>query len=113
METPLVQVQITNWNGIEYLDACLRSVLQTSYPNVRVLFLDNGSTDGSVDFVRSTFGNESRLEVLGFDSNRGWPGANNTGFERAKESGADYVLTLNNDTVLAGEAIDTLVERAE
>ncbi|MEM4849151.1 MAG: glycosyltransferase, partial [Ignisphaera sp.] len=52
---PLVSVVILNYNGLEHLKTCLNSVLNTDYPNFEVIVVDNGSTDGSVEFIKNTY----------------------------------------------------------
>lgn len=110
MNPPLVYVIIINWNGLEHLDACLSSLFATTWQNVHFLLVDNGSSDGSVSFVQERFPEESRLEILALDTNRGWSGGNNDGMERALEAGADYILLLNNDTWTDPLALEALVD---
>ena len=61
---PLVSVIILNYNGKHYLEHCLSSVLNSDYPNFEVLFVDNASTDGSVDLVRTLFASDPRLKIV-------------------------------------------------
>ena len=109
---PLVHILIINWNGKEHLCDCLESLLASTYSNARFVLIDNGSEDGSVEFVQAEFDDE-RIEFLELGRNAGWAGGNNAGMERALEAGADYVLLLNNDTWTDPEAVSRLVEMAE
>ena len=109
MNAPRVYVIVINWNGREHLDACFASLLETTYGNVRILLVDNASSDGSVDFVRERFGADVRVELLALDQNLGWSGGNNAGIRRALEGGADHLFLLNNDTATAPDAISLLV----
>lgn len=113
MNQPLVHVLIINWNGMEHLPECFDTLLESTYGNVEFVLLDNGSTDGSVEFVESTYGHDKRVEVLHWESNLGWGGGNNVGLRRALESDAKYVFVLNNDTAVAPDAIEKLVAMAE
>lgn len=113
VKEPLVHVLIINWNGMEHLDECFRSLLSSPYGNVRFVLIDNGSDDGSVEFVRDTFGKDSRVETVVSEENLGWSRGNNLGLERAIEAGAEYALLLNNDTWTDAQAIGALVERCE
>jgi hypothetical protein len=113
MTAPLVHVLIINWNGLEHLEACLESLLAGDYPNARFVLLDNGSTDGSVAFVRTRFGHDTRIVVCELGENLGWSRGNNEGIRRALEAGAEYVLLLNNDTWTASNAIRELIAFAE
>jgi GT2 family glycosyltransferase len=89
---PLVSIIILNYNGIALLDDCLKSVFATDYRPLEVLLVDNGSTDGSVAFVRSRF---PEVRLLALTRNLGFAGGNNRGVESAT---GDYVVLLNNDT---------------
>lgn len=113
MNAPRVYVIVINWNGREHLDACFASLLETTYANVRILLVDNASSDGSVEFVRERFGSDPRVEILALDQNLGWSGGNNAGIHRALEGGADYLFLLNNDTATAPDSISLLVSAIE
>ncbi len=112
MKDSLVYVLIINWNGVEHLHACFQSLLRTTYGNVRFLLIDNASTDGSVSYVRDTFGGDPRVEVLECPRNLGWGGGNNEGMRYAIGRGAEYVFLLNNDTATAPDAVACLVDAA-
>ncbi|MES2209890.1 MAG: glycosyltransferase family 2 protein [Chloroflexota bacterium] len=86
-------VVIPNWNGREYLGECLASVISPdgSGRALEVIVVDNGSTDGSADLVRSTF---PRVRLLANDANRGFAAACNQG---ARAAAAEHVAFLNND----------------
>ena len=91
---PKVTIAVLNRDGREWLQDCLDSVLRADYPDLDVLLVDNGSTDGSLDLVRSTF---PQVRVLALDRNLGFTGAYNRAFE---QSDAEYMVLLNNDTVV-------------
>lgn len=113
MNAPLVHVLVINWNGLPHLRECLDTLLASAYDNVRFVLIDNASTDGSVQFVRENYGNDSRVELLELPRNLGWAGGNNEGMRRALDAGADYIFLLNNDTATAPDAIGLLVAAAE
>ncbi|MBX7256651.1 MAG: glycosyltransferase family 2 protein [Candidatus Hydrogenedentes bacterium] len=104
---------IINWNGIEHLNDCFTSLLACEYPHVRFVLVDNGSTDGSVEYVRREFGVDPRVEIVELGENLGWSPGNNAGIERALEADADYIFLLNNDTWTAPDAVGKLVEFAD
>lgn len=89
-----VAVVVPNWNGADHLAACLDSLLAQSVP-VRVIVVDNGSTDGSLELLTKYKG----LEVILNQQNEGFTGGVNPGFQRAIDDGLKYVATLNNDAV--------------
>jgi len=78
-------------NEAETLAACIEKArlgLERAGVPGEVLIADNGSTDGSVAFVREHFGHDSRVEYLELPENLGWSGGNNAGMRRALEAGA-------------------------
>lgn len=105
---PAVTVVIVNWNGLEVTLECLRSLQCVPYPGMRVLVVDNGSTDGSVEAVRAAF---PGVDVLPLFENLRFAGGNNAGIRRALDQGAEAVLLLNNDTVVDADFLAPLVER--
>ncbi|MBP2668207.1 MAG: glycosyl transferase, family 2 [Deltaproteobacteria bacterium] len=98
-------VVVLNWNGRNLLRDCLDSVLQQQDGSLEVIVVDNGSTDGSVDFVRESYG--ERIRLLELESNQGWAGGNNRGVEISR---CEYLLLLNNDACLAPDFFDRLRE---
>jgi GT2 family glycosyltransferase len=89
---PTVTVVIPNLNGRRFLDRCLQRLREQTVIGVETIVVDNGSQDGSVEFLRSHF---PEVVVVAMGANRGFAGGMNAGIERA--SGA-YVAFLNNDT---------------
>ena len=71
-KTPLVSVVILNFNGKDFLDRCLKSVLNTDYLNFEVVFVDNASTDGGLEYVKEKFGNNARIKIVANDRNYGF-----------------------------------------
>ncbi|MGB9756383.1 MAG: glycosyltransferase family 2 protein [Candidatus Bathyarchaeales archaeon] len=111
MEYPLVSVIILNYNGLTnlktILEKCLRSVLNTNYPNFEVLFVDNASTDGSVKFIKGKFGRDPRLRIIQNTRNWGFAEGNNIGIRNAK---GEYVALLNSDTKVDPRWLTELVK---
>lgn len=109
-KAPKVFVSILNWNGIENTLTCLKSVLAMTYPNLRVVVVDNGSTDGSVDILR---GMTDRIDLIEHEENRGFTGGCNAAIRHALSNGGEYVWLLNNDSECEPEALSKLVAYAE
>lgn len=107
---PLVSVVVLNWNGRRFLDDCLGSLLRQNFTDYEVLLVDNGSTDDSLDFVRETFSNESRLRVIELGANFGFSKGNNLGVDYAR---GKYIIVLNNDTTVREGFVRELVGVAE
>lgn len=94
MRTPLVSVIVLNYNGKKHLETCLSSIKKTKYSNFETILVDNGSSDGSVDFVRRRF---KWVKVVVNEENLGFTEGNNIGYEN---SSGKYVVLLNNDTAV-------------
>lgn len=103
---PLVSIIVLNYNGQEFLKDCLGSVLSSEYPNFEVLFVDNNSTDGSVELVRELFGNDPHLRIIRNEANLGFCEGNNVGVRASK---GKYVIFLNNDTIVDPHWVKELV----
>ena len=103
-KTPLVSIIIVNYNGKRFLDACLGSLYRQSYPATEILLVDNGSSDGSVAYVREHYPGVKAIET---GENFGFARANNIGIEASR---GEYVATLNNDTEVTPSWLSALVE---
>ncbi|MCR4588640.1 MAG: glycosyltransferase family 2 protein [Lachnospiraceae bacterium] len=104
MKTTIV---IPNYNGCKLLEACLES-LQAGTVQAPVLVVDNGSTDGSVDFLKKITASDPLIEALYLDHNTGFAPAVNEGI---RASITEYVLLLNNDTEVDAHFVEEM-ERA-
>lgn len=107
MSLPCVISVILNTNRCQDTLECLSSLVQSTYINHKIIVLDNASTDGSVQAIRSAF---PAVEILTLKENLGYAGNNNVGIEAAIAQGADWVLVLNEDTILDPDCLENLVE---
>lgn len=105
-ELPSVNIVILNWNGWKDTIECLQSVQQINYRNFCVLVVDNGSSDKSVEQIQQAFPD---VDILQTGANLGYAGGNNVGIRWALEHGADYILLLNNDTVVATDILSAFI----
>ena len=110
IKKPLVFVVILNWNGKKYLTNCFKSLEGQTYPNYRVIMVDNAFTDGSVEYVRKNF---PWVTVIQNTENMGFAEGNNIGIKHALKSGAKYICLLNNDTVAEKSLLEEFVKVAE
>jgi hypothetical protein len=109
---PSVLVVVLNWNGWENTLTSVDSALRLDYANLRVLVIDNGSTDGSIEHLRTIC--DDRVELLELPENRGYTGGCNEGFRHALAAGAQYVWLLNSDAVVEDkDTLSSLVALAE
>lgn len=107
---PHVAVVILAWNGREDTLACLASLEEAAWNDLSTIVVDNGSSDGVADAIAEGFPD---VDVIRSDHNLGFAGGNNLGLRAAYDAGADYMLLLNNDTVIDRNAIRELVAEAE
>ncbi|MHB1415268.1 MAG: glycosyltransferase family 2 protein [Chloroflexota bacterium] len=110
MAQPSVVCVILNTNRRADTLECLASLQKSTYQDHHTIVLDNGSTDGSVEAIHSAF---PEVRVVNIEQNHGYAGNNNVGIEAALAQGADWVLVLNEDTVLAPDCLARLVEVGE
>ena len=101
---------VLNWNGWRDTLECLKSLQALDYPDLEIVLVDNGSTDDSVGRLRAQ---HATLPILETGRNLGFAGGSNVGIRYALQEGADYVWLLNNDTVVAPDALSHMVGTAE
>jgi GT2 family glycosyltransferase/glycosyltransferase involved in cell wall biosynthesis len=99
-------VVIPNWNGRDLLERYLPSVVEAmaGNPNNEIIVVDNGSEDGSADFVRERF---PSIKVLALERNLGFGGGSNAGFRAAQN---DIVVLLNSDMRVEPDFLQPLLE---
>jgi GT2 family glycosyltransferase len=110
-KAPLVVAVVLTWNDSQAALKCVRSVLASDYANLQVVLLDNASNDGTPAAAGTAFGANKRFSLIVNDSNRGYV-ANNVGIKEGLKRGADFVLILNNDTVVEKNAVSRMVATA-
>ena len=106
---PKIAVIILNWNGKEDTLECLASVKKLDYSNYEIVLVDNGSTDDSVDTLSKQYPDMTLLQT---GENLGYAGGNNVGIRWALEQGADYILLLNNDTIVSTDLLIAFINAA-
>jgi len=89
---PEMTVIIVNWNGKHFLDDCLGALRRQTFRDFETIFVDNGSSDGSADYVRTQF---PEVKLVALPENRGFTGGNIAGYEHAS---GNLIILLNNDT---------------
>jgi len=109
---PKVSIIIVNWNGLDDTIECLESIKSITYLNYEVIVVDNGSEGNDADILQAKYGNN--LTIIRNDKNFGFTGGNNIAIRHALNNfKPDYVLLLNNDTVIAPEFLTEMVRAAE
>lgn len=108
--SPRVSVVVLNWNGKNDTLECINSLSKLSYDNYEIVLVDNGSTDGSAEAFSS---NRGAFVFLQNEDNLGFSEGNNVGIRDALARGSEYILLLNNDTVIDKNALTHLIQAAE
>ena len=95
--TPLLTIIVLTWNNFEDTAECLHSLRELNYSRYNVVLVDNGSTDGSIERLHSIF---PEVKIIKNGENLGYAGGNNIGIEYALSKDVDYIILLNNDTIV-------------
>lgn len=108
-KSPEVTVIILNYNGLKFTRDCLKSVLKTNYPNLKIILVDNGSINNEALVLKKEF-KDKRVSFIRFENNLGFVGGNN---EASKTVRSKYVVFLNNDTTVDPNWLQPLVGEME
>lgn len=107
LDQRLASIIIVNFNGKKLLKDCLDSVFSQNYNRFEVIFVDNASTDGSLDYVKKHF---SKAKIIASPYNLGFAGGNNIGIKACQ---GDYIILLNADTIVQPSWLEELIKTAE
>jgi len=106
----MLYIIIPIFNRIEYTKGCLLSLYKQTYKNFKIVVINDGSTDGSGKVLERDF---PSVHVINGDGNLWWTAATNLGVKFALKNGADYILTLNNDTIATPDFLEKMMYWAE
>lgn len=109
MEKVHVYAIVVTYNGLKWLDKCFGNLNSSSIP-VKVIAIDNASTDGTLEYIRKHY---PEVDLIENEKNLGFGQANNIGIRKAYNLGADYVFLLNQDAWVEKDTIEQLVKAAE
>ena len=105
---PILSVIIPNWDGKKFLVECIDSLKAQTFRDFEAILVDNGSTDGSAEFIEEQYGDWIR--VIRNEKNLGFAGGNNVGIRAAR---GDYIVLLNNDTWTDPHWLEELVKATQ
>lgn len=108
--SPSVGIVVVNYNSAAFIDEFCASLNAVDYPDRHLVFVDSGSTDGSMDAIDAAFADATRIRC---DDNVGFAAGANIGVNRCLERDDDYVLFLNNDVTLTPRFLRLLVDAAD
>ena len=107
LKEPRVSVVIVNWNGRQHLGECLESLRSQTFRDLEIVLVDNGSQDGSREYVQEHF---PEVRLIALQKNYGFAGGNNAGIRAAS---GRYLALLNNDTKVDPAWLMNLMKEAE
>ncbi len=107
---PKVSIIILNWNQPEFTINCVKGVLKQDYNDFEILLVDNGSDDNSLEIFEEEFSENKKIRILESGKNLGYAGGNNFG---VKNSEGDYIVILNNDTLVEEKWLSELIKGLE
>lgn len=105
---PIVSVVIPSYNHRRFLERTMESALGQTFTDLEVVVIDDGSTDGSADFLRSRYGSDPRVRIEARENR----GAHTTINEAISLARGDYVAILNSDDAFAPTRLERLHEAA-
>ena len=103
-----IAVIIINWKKYDLTLNCIDSVLKSSYKNFKIILIDNESQNSFPDEINKS----EKIHVIKNENNEGFSKANNQGIKYSIKNGFDFVLLLNNDTLIKNDLIDSLVQQS-
>ena len=109
-QPPHVGVVIVNYNGLQFIDNCLRSLCRSSHTNWRAVVVDNDSTDGSAEYIARTY---PWVELIRNKKNKLFARGANQGSSRLLKAEVDYIFLLNPDASLSVHCLEQLVNFLE
>ncbi len=90
---PLISVVVLNYNGLKYLKRTVPPILKLDYPKIEIIYVDNGSTDGSIEFLKKF----KKIKLIENGKNLGYSKGKNIG---VKNANGEYVLLVDNDILI-------------
>ena len=104
-----IAVIIINWKKYDFTLKCIDSVLKSSYKNFKIILIDNESQNVFSDKINKS----DRIHIIKNKNNEGFSKANNQGIKYSLKNGFEYVLLLNNDTLIKNDLIYLLINKSK
>jgi GT2 family glycosyltransferase len=109
MNTTEIYIVLVNWNKPLMTLDCIKSIKKSIYTNYKILVVENGSNDNSVELLN----NNNDFHLIISNKNLGYTGGNNIAIKYCLEHNTNYIFLLNNDTILSPDAIGILLNSAK
>ena len=111
MSSPKVSIILVNWNNLTDTIDCLESLKKATYQNYEIVLVDNASYGDDVKVLNDRYGDY--IKVIENDRNCGFAEGCNIGMRDALDRGADFLVLLNNDTIVAPDFLDEIVKAVQ
>ena len=108
LDKPSIAIIIINWKKYELTRNCINSVEKSSFKNFKIILIDNESKKEFSDEINK----KDKIHLIKNENNEGFARANNQGIKYSLKNGFDYVLLLNNDTVIKNNLLESLIEQS-
>jgi len=99
---------VLNYNNYTDTHQCIESLLRSLYPIRKIILVDNGSRDGSIEQLQTTYSQNDKVHIITNKGNIGFAGGVNVGIQYALDFGADLIFLFNNDAVINQSCIEKL-----
>ncbi|WP_426275562.1 glycosyltransferase family 2 protein [Chryseobacterium sp. S-02] len=103
---PRIYTIIVTYNAMKWAEKCFSSLKSSSVP-VNCIVIDNGSTDGTQNFIKTHF---PKVDFILSEKNLGFGKANNIGIEKAYKDGADFFYLMNQDAWIYPDSLEKLLK---
>lgn len=103
-----IAIIIINWKKYDLTLNCIDSVLKSSYKNFKIILIDNEAQNSFPDEINKS----EKIQIIKNENNEGFSKANNQGIKYSIKNGFDYVLLLNNDTLIKNDLIYSLIQQS-
>ena len=107
---PKVTIIMLTWNQLEDTTECLESLKKITYPNFKIMVIDQGSESNDAEIIQEKY---PQIKVIKNRKNEGFCRGNNIGAKIALKENPDYLLFMNNDTTVEPDFLDKLIEFSE
>ena len=108
LDKPSLAIIIINWKKYELTRNCINSVEKSSFKNFKIILIDNESQNDFSDEINTN----DKIHIIKNKNNEGFARANNQGIKYSLKNGFDYVLLLNNDTVIKNNLLELLIKQS-
>lgn len=105
-----IYIIILNWNGLKDTEKCLNSLKKNTYQNYKIIIIDNSSKNDESRLLKEKFG--EFIYLIKNKKNLGFAEGNNVGIRYALKNNADYILCLNNDTIVEPNFLNIIINSA-